>query len=286
MCKNNHDNKFDIVVDDVQYNDMITHLYLPTTIVEKDVGFKKKYLVNPEKDYPDETIDIGYNEIQKIINNKKKLDINKNYRFTFDFYLLDNITYSQPQTRPIYDIKITTDIINQGIFSSNGYVGIHVRRNNGVSVNEKDILSLPENLRKKYEKIIQEQFRNMDPAYRYYRDEQYFNVLEEILKINPTQKFYVSHDLTEKYFLHWKKHYPNKIFTRIDFMKNETDISLNNLYDLFFLSHTPFMIASPGSSWSRFACFYKEKFWNNIDHSLEHIKHTYEKYYHQTLDIN
>lgn len=147
-------------------------------------------------------------------------------------------------------------------------VGIHIRRGNGVNITEDDILSLPQNIQNRY----REDVKNFTlDIYGFIKDDVYFNIIDEILKINPKQKFYISHDQPYDYMVHYKEKYGKNVVFKEDIMphvKNyfrniglDTDElneghALDNVVDLFSLTFSKMIIKSNISTWSHFACTY------------------------------
>ena len=180
--------------------------------------------------------------------------------------------------RPLTKIKLIhkpiEDIIRESV---KGVVGIHMRRHNGVYKTQEDRKSLPVEVRTKLPATIQ----NKDSIYymeysdyTFHRDELYFNVIDNMLRLNPDQKFYLScdlpYELVSYYYTKYSRNMINKDeiidkvyafleslgYTKKDFAFGNT---VENLVDLFSLSFCDFLIKSPPSTWSEFAELYQPK---------------------------
>ena len=193
--------------------------------------------------------DFGYNEINKL--------------------------YPKPvEKRPLSLIKLRhtfiEDFIRKNTFD---VVGIHIRRNAGVYYTEEDLETLSPDIKEKYVKYHQEtHIKNR--ILEYVQDSKYFNIMDNMLKINPEQKFYISTDLPLTMLSNFKKIYGDKIITRNELFGPVRDHLLNggvnidklkrgdvieNVIDLFALSFCKFLIKSGGSTWSEFAQEYRNQ---------------------------
>jgi len=152
-------------------------------------------------------------------------------------------------------------------------IGIHIRRGNGVTISEKKLNSIPEKFQEQYRNI--EEIKTVkEPVYSFIHDEEYFFVMDEILKINPQKKFYISSDINSSLLGDFYKRYHNNLVDKdylysliknylildydADFVKkNEPHII--TLIDLFSLSLSEFMIGLYFSSWFYYSLHYKIK---------------------------
>lgn len=193
--------------------------------------------------------DFGYNEINKL--------------------------YVKPvEKRPLSFIKLRhtfiEDFLRKNTFN---LVGIHIRRNAGVHYTEEDLKTLPPDIKEKYIKYHQETpVKNR--IIEYVQDSKYFNIMDNMLKINPEQKFYISTDLPLTMLSNFKKMYGDKIITRDELFGPVRDHLLNggvnidklkrgdvieNVIDLFALSFCKFLIKTSNSTWSEFAQEYRNQ---------------------------
>jgi hypothetical protein len=177
--------------------------------------------------------------------------------------------------RPLQNIKLKHTFIQNLLENfTKGCVGIHIRRHNGVSVLEDDINSLPDNNREEYRQFIQKT-NSVHNAYKFIRDDVYFEIIDEILKINPNQKFYVSSDLPKKFLTQFYDKYSNNLLDNTSIIKKITEFLVDNnhdvyklktygnvvenIVDLFSLSYCNFLIKSNKSTWSEFAEEYRHQ---------------------------
>jgi hypothetical protein len=169
-------------------------------------------------------------------------------------------------------------------------VGIHIRRNTGVTFSYDDVLSLPYNIRENY---IELRNKNnwMEPHFTFINDDYYFNVIDEILKINNNQKFYLSTDLPFNMISYYKDKYKTLI-TKEDLIKefqfylenskmntNLEKTLLNNIVDIFCLSFCKFLIKANNSTWSLFAEYYRNQPAVMVTDDIEIIKEKYSNNY-------
>jgi hypothetical protein len=153
-------------------------------------------------------------------------------------------------------------------------VGIHIRRGNGVPYTVDDLNTLPENKRDKFSLIKRAVAEQSHWAYSFHRDELYFNIMDNMLKINPNQKFYISTDVPNDIMDYFYNRYKNNLIDKTFLLNVVYDYILNsgfkksdfvygnvveNLVDLFSLSYTSFLVKVPTSTWSIFAENYTKK---------------------------
>ena len=193
--------------------------------------------------------DFGYNEINKL--------------------------YLKPvEKRPLSFIRLRhtfiEDFLRKNTFD---VVGIHIRRNAGVYYTEEDLKTLSPEIREKYIEYHQETpIKNR--IIEYVQDSKYFEIMDNMLKINPEQKFYISTDLPLTMLNNFKKIYGDKIITRNELFGPVRDHLLNggvninklkrgdvieNIIDLFALSFCKFLIKTNNSTWSEFAQEYRNQ---------------------------
>jgi hypothetical protein len=177
--------------------------------------------------------------------------------------------------RPLSKIKLKHRSIEESIINEmKNVVGIHIRRGNGIPYTSEDLISLPENKRDKFSLIKRAVAEQSHMAYSFHRDELYFNIMDNILKINPNQKFYISTDLPDDIMDYFYKKYRNNLVDKTFLLNVVYDYILNsgfkksdfvygnvveNLVDLFSLSYTSFLVKVPTSTWSIFAESYTKK---------------------------
>lgn len=172
---------------------------------------------------------------------------------------LDNTLTSELTKMHLHNNELTDTIKKY----TENKVGIHVRRGNGVRITEGDLENIPEDTHKYY-MLCDE----CDKHYRFVSDQEYFNLIDSFLETDPATEFYISIDVDEKAIKHFKKRYPGKIHTAIDFIKDNNtflqEIGLfqsicglhtigQNLLDFFILTYSKHIIQSRHSTWSMLA---------------------------------
>lgn len=269
--------------DGVEYNDTglcnrLLHWEVAYKVNEK-AGFEYNILVEKEfwpeynlitlpstfmldqKDMPAKTIPLSFEKAASILKTDNfNLDLTIDYRSDFGYKTLASFYDELYFFHPLSYIKLKSELIENCIKRvTKNVVGIHIRRNSGVSYKEEDLAS---EIREQYVR-----FRSNSAQVKglsYIKDEAYFSVIDNILNINPSQKFYLSCDLPYELFSYYKNRYGLNIITKEDIMPEILEVekeskTLQNLVDLFALSHCKFLIKSNNSSWSDFAQFYKNQ---------------------------
>jgi hypothetical protein len=237
----------------------------------------------------------------------KNFDFSKNPNLysNFGFHTLDSLQKKlnfgktdifDKTSRPLQFIKPKHTLVNDHLNNKfKNYVGIHIRRGNGVKITEDSILSMAKEIQEPYREYIKKNVFVMDDGYLFYKDEVYFDLIEKMIKINPKQKIYISHDLPDEFIQPYydkfghhiietkynSRHYFETFYSMagldISFLKNYGNV-IDNIIDLFSLSNCGFIITSPKSSWSEFASTYKNAPSYNIDWGSETIIPVYKDY--------
>jgi hypothetical protein len=177
--------------------------------------------------------------------------------------------------RPLSKIKLKHRSVEESIINEmKNVVGIHIRRGNGVPYTVDDLNTLPENKRDKFSLIKRAIAEQSHWAYSFHRDDLYFNIMDNMLKINPNQKFYISTDVPDDIMDYFYNRYKNNLIDKTFLLNVVYDYILNsgfkksdfvygnvveNLVDLFSLSYTSFLVKAPTSTWSIFAENYTKK---------------------------
>lgn len=200
-----------------------------------------------------------------------------------------------PKERPLKKIKLKhTEISNLLEEKYDDYIGIHLRRGNGVTVTEEDYdniedLEFKKNLKEYRDKNV----RVQDEGYLFYDNSKYFKIIDEILKINPNQEFYISHDTDDVLIKPFYKKYGKRIQSASDnrfyfetyysnagldvpYLVNYGNV-IDNITDLFSLANCRMIISSPSSSWSNFATAYKDTTYAVINDQIENIISMYRE---------
>lgn len=200
--------------------------------------------------------------------------------------------YFKESIRPLDRIHFKDKKIEKKIQETySSYVGIHIRRGNGIHLTDEVIENLPDDVKDEYIQYWEKNFKVDCEAYNFINDDVYFKLIDEILKIKPNQKIYISHDLTDKLIERYYNRYPKNIVTKKDirryyynyYKKRIPNLDhlikyaniLDNVLDLFILTNCGFKILYKNSTWSDFANEYrkpsneKSYFINNIDKLLK-----------------
>jgi hypothetical protein len=256
---------------------------LATPITKKDLFSMYKTQTFNFKDGKDWYSDFGFETLRSIYRSI-------NPKFHKDKPLFHS------HTRPLQQIRIKHTLVKEHIEKKyKGWVGIHIRRGNGVNISDDDILSYPPETRDDYRNFVKENVTVKDEAYRFYQDEVYFELIDKILAINPVQRIYISHDLPDnlmqQYFNRYGHHiietkYNSRYFYETYYANNNINVPhminygnvLDNVMDLMTLSHCDFIIGSPKSSWSEFAYSYKNAPWYNINDKFDVIVGNYKEF--------
>ena len=166
-------------------------------------------------------------------------------------------------TNAFNEVKFKFDEINE-YFSNRfkDFIGIHIRRYQGINIKETDYDEIPKHLRDDYKK---ECTYSESEAYPFISDKEYYRLIDNVLLINPDQSFYISTDLPLKYYSYYKtkyknifcfhdfkyeflellqKYYPNIMISKLEYINNY-------LFDFFAFSSAKIMVLSAHSSWGR-----------------------------------
>ena len=206
------------------------------------------------------------------------------------------------KTRPLTQIKLRHHFIEDFLRrNTQDVIGIHIRRNSGVSVKESDIATLPKKLQSKFRELHSKK-NAIHKGYKFFSDKLYFKLIDSILDEDPDQKFYISCDLPYELISYYKERYPNNISTKEDFIPVVQDFLINsgvdiknlergqvisNIVDLFSLSFCKFLIRSQRSTWSEFAMYYRNQPWAFATEKVEDIiKKLYKVNWNQPGDYD
>jgi hypothetical protein len=207
-----------------------------------------------------------------------------------DFYPISTV---EMMDRPLKEIKLRYKSVEESIkYEVRDAVGIHIRRGNGIPFNHDDLNSLPEEIRGDFELIKRIPRYQTDNFYSFHQDELYFNIMDNILKLNPNQKFYISSDLPDEIIGYFYEKYGDNLIDKKNILKIVYDYIItsgikkseleygnvvDNLVDLFSLSFCKFLIKVPTSTWSIFAENYVKKGSSFVTDDWNEIKKKYKK---------
>lgn len=232
-------------------------------------------------------------KFKKVIKEVDTLKEDAHWYSDFGFMTLDD--FSGIKKRFLSNIKLKHTEINDYITEKyKDYVGIHLRRGNGVNYTESDIKTLPLELQDKYREYREKFATKKDSAYHFTPDSFYFTIIEYFLKKNPIQKFYISHDLNDLFIQQYYKkfghhviesmhnnryfyeHYYANAGVNVTHLKHYSN-GIDNVIDLFTLSNCSMVIGSSHSTWSEFSRDYKKKIYNDTNDSIDRIIYNYDK---------
>ena len=209
-------------------------------------------------------------EINWVLFQQKFIEYFKHY-----FNFIKNFN----SNRPLQSIDIKNDILKNTIIKKlDGVVGIHMRKGD-VGTPEETIdfeeirnrlkdKNLSDNERKELEKKSLTCGQG-GSWYETFKDERYLKIMNDIVKVKPNQKFYISTNGDKEQLKVFYDNFDILDYSTIldniediDKSKNYLDYELNknclrNVTDLFSLSYSKFLILHPESTWSMFAKWYK-----------------------------
>jgi hypothetical protein len=234
---------------------------------------------------------INKDKIVKLIHGTESLSEDSHWYSDFEFVPLTDFSFLKK--RYLDKIKLKHTEINDLIKEKyKDYVGIHIRRGNGVFYTDEDINSLPEPLQKKYKNFRETKSKIMHPNYHFVRDEFYYNVIKKLILKNPSQKFYISHDLPDEFINHYYEdfghhvieskynnryfyeHYYANVGVDVVHLKNYSN-AVDNVIDLFTLANCGMVIGSQNSTWSEFVKDYNNRLYCTNENSIEQIVNTH-----------
>lgn len=248
-------------------------MYFKTIFDEETdtVDFAKKLTYDKIMDMYKSNI-FDYNSINHWYTDKGYVTLQKLY---FDLYDIDDV-HNTLVDRPLSKLTFRDKKIHRKIEKDSVQkIGIHLRRGNGVFIMEDDIKSMPLELQDEYRKYIKDFISVKNSIYPFQKDSIYFRFIDSILEKRPNQKFYISHDLPDRFIDHYYERYGNLITSKKEtrsyyinyFSKTIKNLNhlvsyaniVDNLVDLFSLANCEYLVTSPGSTWSEFAKIYTNK---------------------------
>lgn len=230
-------------------------------------------------------IDESY--FRKLINGN--VDLSSDNHWYSDFGFLPLSDFSSVKNRFLDKIQLKhTEISNHIQAKYKDYVGIHIRRGNGVTYTEEDIQTLPKPTQEKYRKYREELATVQDKHYKFTPDDYYYKLIKGFIKENPSQKIYISHDLPDEYIGNYyddfghhviESKYNNRYFYEHYYANAGVDVkhikhysnAVDNVIDLFTLSNCGMIIGSPHSTWSEFAKDYSPKLYSDSSEPIEDV---------------
>jgi hypothetical protein len=207
---------------------------------------------------------LGNKEVQEVLTNQKINLTEKRYYVDFDWDYVGEfrVKYKTHTPSGLSRVRIIQKSIADATKSTGAYaVGIHLRRGAGVFKSINDLKELPDSVSKNPET----QAIHEHTIYKYYKNSMYIRLIEEILQINPNQKFYISSDLKSNEYTFIKDRFGDRIKTREDIIKNlptgdvqginfnnpadPDKVALESVVDMFTLANCQFILGAPHSTW-------------------------------------
>jgi hypothetical protein len=222
------------------------------------------------------------------MDSAKQLSDCNHLTYTFDFgkfnesnelltstFLNTLQTKYENEIRPLSYIKIKNYLVENYLKEvTEDVIGIHLRRGSGVAYEKDKVEIESSNVKESYLDFRSRIYIYNHEGYPYINDNVYFNIIDNFLKINPKQKFYISTDLPFHLISYYIEKYGDNIIlkeTIIDKIKellilsgdiidtDEKKLTIYNMVDLFALSFCKFLIKSNTSTWSLFAEEYRKQ---------------------------
>jgi hypothetical protein len=244
---------------DFQYSILVEKEYWP----ELDYINLPNTVALPQSELLQDSVPLSFKKATSILRNGSEVFIKDiNWHSNFGYKILASFYGDTSFFHPLSLIKLKDLSIENHIKKNvKNVVGLHIRRNSGVTFKEEDLNTLPLEIKEQYLRFRKNNPPVKEDYIRYIKDDLYFSVIENLLKIDPTQKFYISCDLPYALYSYYKDKYGNAIITKEDLLIGigENSATLCNIIDLFALSSCKFIIKSNRSSWSDFAQFYSSQ---------------------------
>jgi len=244
---------------DFQYSILVEKEYWP----ELDYVDLPNTIALPQSELPQDSIPLSFEKVASILkNDSKAFAEDVNLHSSFGYKILGSFYGDTNFFHPLSLIKVKDLSIEAYIKESvKGLVGVHIRRNSGVTFKEGDLDTLPFEIKEQYLRLRKNNPPTRGDYIRYIKDDLYFRVIDNILQVNPAQKFYISCDLPYHLYSYYKSRYGDTVITKEDLLVNveKDSVTLSNIIDLFALSFCKFIIKSNKSSWSDFAQFYNSR---------------------------
>ena len=253
-----------------QYNILVEREYWP----ELDFIDLPNTIALPQCELPRDSMPLSFKKATSILRNSTNISMKDvNWHSNFGYKILASFYGNTNFYHPLSLIKLKDLSIESYIKESvEDVIGLHIRRNSGVAFKEEDLDTLLPEIKDRYVRFRKNNPPVKEDYIRYIKDNLYFNVIDGMLRTNPTQKFYISCDLPHNLYSYYKDKYGDAIITKEDLLASigESSTTLNNIIDLFALSFCKFVIKSNKSSWSDFAQFYGNR-------SAAHVTEFFEK---------
>lgn len=242
-----------------QYNILVEKEYWP----ELDYINLPNTIALPQSELPHDSRPLSFKKATSILRNGSKASIeDANWHSNFGYKILASFYGDINFFHPLSLIELKDSTIESHIKESvKDVVGLHIRRNSGVTFKEEDLDTLLPKIKDQYLRFRKNNPPVKEDYIRYIKDKLYFSIIDGILQINPVQKFYISCDLPYNLYSYYKDKYGDTIITKEDLLASieESSATLSNIVDLFALSFCKFVVKSNRSSWSDFAQFHSSR---------------------------
>jgi hypothetical protein len=253
------------------------------TFEDSELYFKTIFDIENGNVYLSEKLD--FSKIVSMYKDNKFDFISKDHWYTEQgYHTLESIYFELYDTewekyiredRPLTKITLRDKKLHRKLeLRFANMIGIHIRRGNGVYITEEDINSFPTEYIEKFREYKKDYIKVVSDIYPFQQDYHYFEFIDFVLKLNPNQKFYISHDLPDEFMDYYYEKYGDSIVTKKDYrdeyikhysnkIKNLDHLIkygniIDNVMDLFSLANCKYLVESPGSSWSYFAKSYRK----------------------------
>lgn len=242
-----------------RYNILVEKEYWP----ELDYINLPNTIALPQSELPQDSRPLSFKKATSILRNGSEASIEDiNWHSNFGYKILASFYGDTNFFHPLSLIELKDFTIESHIKESvKDVVGLHIRRNSGVTFKEEDLSTLLPEIKDQYLRFRKNNPPVKEDYIRYIKDELYFSIIDGILQINPMQKFYISCDLPYNLYSYYKNKYGDTIITKEDLLASveESSATLSNIVDLFALSFCKFVVKLNRSSWSDFAQFHSSR---------------------------
>lgn len=215
----------------------------------------------------DTFLSIDESEVSKWVK-QRKINLSKDFSYTtnYNFKTCTEIIkhFHNEKTDLVSKIRLKDENLSNKLQSyMKNRVGIHIRRGNGVYIDNDDKFTIPRGYMKYYNLCTE-----CDKKYTFIRDEIYYDLLDKFIKKDRNVDFFIGIDVNEKAIDYFKEKYPGRIITCNDIIKFNKEIIKESkiltprlqlvdigkiLIDFFSLAFCKQIIPSPSSSWSYMA---------------------------------
>ena len=171
-----------------------------TILVEKEYWPELDFIDLPnttalsKSELPRDSMPLSFKKATSILRNSSNISIKDvNWHSNFGYKILASFYGNTNFSHPLSLIKLKDLSIESHIKESvKDVIGLHIRRNSGVTFKEEDLNTLLPEVKHQYLRFRENNPPVKEDYIRYIKDDLYFNVIDSILQTNPMQKFYIS----------------------------------------------------------------------------------------------